>query len=124
VVTSGPILKHPAPVIEPGWLSPGAFACPLDFDSMWQGTAMAQIDKLATDDRAQLRHYRTVGYFADTPEPYADLGDLAVGRVRGREGDVERTMSLNLGLALEDVVTATLVYQRAVERGIGVALPR
>jgi ornithine cyclodeaminase/alanine dehydrogenase-like protein (mu-crystallin family) len=123
VVTSGPILKHPAPVIEAGWLAPGAFACPLDFDSMWQGAAFAQIDKLATDDRPQLEHYRTVGYFRETPEPYADLGDLAVGRAPGRERDDERTMSLNLGLALEDVATATLVYRRAVERGIGVELP-
>jgi ornithine cyclodeaminase/alanine dehydrogenase len=123
VVTSGPILKHPTPVIEPDWLSPGAFACPLDFDSMWQGAALAQIDKLATDDLRQLEHYRTVGYFGETPEPYADLGDLAVGRAPGRERDDERTMSLNLGLALEDVATATLVYRRAVERGIGVELP-
>ncbi len=29
VVTSGPILEDPAPVIEPGWLAEGAFACPV-----------------------------------------------------------------------------------------------
>src|SRR4030043_1786741 len=31
VVTSGPILKHPKPLIEPGWLAEGAFASPVDF---------------------------------------------------------------------------------------------
>jgi ornithine cyclodeaminase/alanine dehydrogenase len=123
VVTSGPILKHPTPAIEPGWLSPGAFACPVDFDSMWQGAALAQVDKLATDDRRQLNHYRGFGYFGDTPEPYADLGDLAVGRAPGRTEGNERTMSLNLGLALEDLATAALVYQQAVERDIGTELP-
>ena len=53
VVTSGPILRDPAPAIGPGWLAKGAFACPLDFDSYWQGDALAQADKLATDDISQ-----------------------------------------------------------------------
>jgi ornithine cyclodeaminase/alanine dehydrogenase len=123
VVTSGPILKDPTPGIPAGWLSAGAFACPLDFDSYWQGEALAEVDKLATDDRKQLDYYRTVGYFAQTPEPYADLGEIVAGRSPGRESDEERTLSINLGLALEDVATARLIYQRAREAGVGVPLP-
>jgi ornithine cyclodeaminase/alanine dehydrogenase len=80
VVTSGPILKHPAPAIEAGWLAPGAFASPVDFDSYWQGAALAQADRLATDDVAQMDYYRTLGYFGDTPAPHADLGDIVAGR--------------------------------------------
>src|SRR5512141_2108669 len=30
IVTSGPILKHPTPTIEPGWIQPGAFASAVD----------------------------------------------------------------------------------------------
>jgi hypothetical protein len=45
VVTSGPILKNPDPVIEAGWLNEGSFACPVDFDSYWQGDALRQADK-------------------------------------------------------------------------------
>jgi len=37
VVTSGPILKNPNPVIEAGWLAEGSFASPVDFDSYWKG---------------------------------------------------------------------------------------
>ena len=123
VVTSGPILKHPNPAIPASWLARGAFASPVDFDSYWQGEALREADKLATDDSEQMRYYRREGYFRDTPEPYADLGEIAAGKKPGRESDEERNISINLGLALEDVATAILVYRQAVERGIGTELP-
>jgi ornithine cyclodeaminase/alanine dehydrogenase len=122
VVTSGPILKHPEPAIPAGWLAPGAFAAALDFDSYWTPEAMAEVDLLATDDRVQLAYYRSTGYFARTPEPYADLGELVTGRKAGRTSPAQRTMSINLGLAIEDVATARIVYQRAVAAGVGVEL--
>ena len=81
------------------------------------------MDKLATDDQGQLGYYRSVGYFGDTPEPYADLGEIVTGAAPGRESPEERTMSLNLGLAIEDVATALLIYRKAVEMGVGVELP-
>jgi len=123
VVTSGPILKHPQPAIPPGWLSRGSFACPLDFDSYWQGEAFREADKLATDDIEQMNYYRQEGYFRQTPEPYADLGEIVAGRKPGRESDNERTISINLGLALEDMATAILIYREALDKGIGVELP-
>ena len=123
VVTSGPIFKNPEPAIEAGWLSRGAFACSLDFDSYWQGNAFREADKLATDDLAQMNYYRREGYFKKTPEPYADLGEIAAGKKPGRKSDDERTISINLGLALEDMATAILIYREAIERGIGLELP-
>lgn len=123
VVTSGPILKEPTPSIPEGWLSPGSFACPLDFDSYWTGAAFRQVDRLATDDQGQLSYYRSVGYFLDTPEPYADLGEIVSGRAPGRESSEERTMSLNLGLAIEDVASARIIYEKAIEEGLGTDLP-
>jgi len=123
VITSGPILKEPTPSIPAGWLEPGSFACPLDFDSYWTGAALGEADRLATDDRAQMDYYRTVGYFAHTPQPYADLGEIVTGRAPGREDPEERTVSVNLGLAIEDVATAQILYRRAVEMGVGLELP-
>ncbi|MEJ2218072.1 MAG: ornithine cyclodeaminase family protein [Gemmatimonadota bacterium] len=123
VVTSGPILKHPDPAIPDGWLAPGSFASLVDFDSYWQGAALREADRLATDDVAQMRYYRQVGYFRDTPEPYADLAELVAGAKPGRERDDERTMAINLGLALEDMVVAVQVFQRAAEAGFGQRLP-
>ena len=123
VITSGPILKHPSPAIEQGWLRPGAFASAVDFDSYWSPAALAEFDKVATDDHAQFQYYRRAGYFQQTPDPYADLGELATGQKKGREGDGERTIAINLGLALDDMAVAPEVYRRALDRGLGTWLP-
>ena len=123
VVTSGPILKEPTPPIEAGWLAEGSFASPVDFDSYWQGSALKQASKLATDDREQMQYYRKVGYFGDTPAPYADLGEIVAGLKPGREAADERAISINLGIALEDMAIGILIYRKAVESGIGSYLP-
>ncbi len=123
VVTSGPILKNPKPLIERGWLARGAFASPVDFDSYWKTEALREIDKLATDDLAQMHYYRHEGYFKETPKPYADLGEIAAGLKPRRESADERTMSINLGLALDDMATAIRIYQLAKTKGVGLKLP-
>jgi ornithine cyclodeaminase/alanine dehydrogenase len=123
VVTSGPILMHPTPTIEPDWLKPGAFASAVDFDSYWQPAALAQVDKLSTDDHDQFQYYRSVGYFQGTPNPYADLGEIAAGSKPGRERPDERTLAMNLGLALDDMAVAPEIYRRAVEKHLGTWLP-
>ena len=123
VVTSGPILKNPTPAIEAGWLAEGAFASLVDFDSYWQGQAMKAMDKIATDDLSQMRYYRHEGYFKETPEAYADLGEIIAGMKPGRENVSERIAAVNLGLALDDMATAIRIYKRAKEMGVGRELP-
>ena len=123
VVTSGPILKHPQPTIERDWLKPGAFASAVDFDSYWTPEALSQMDKVATDDHAQFQYYVSVGYFAHTPHPNADLGELVTGLKPGREGKNERIIAMNLGLALDDMAVAPEIYRRAKTQGLGVWLP-
>ena len=124
VVTSGPILRHPTPTVRADWLRPGTFVCPLDFDSYLTPEAFARADKLATDDTRQMAHYRTVGYFGRVPEPYADLGEIVTGVKPGRESAEEITISVNLGLALEDVALGRVVLQRAQSQDVGVQLER
>ncbi len=123
VVTAGPILKQPHATIQAGWLEAGAFASPVDFDSYWHPDALVQADKFCTDDTPQLRYYQEVGYFQRIPPVHADLGELAAGKRPGRERDDERIICCNLGLAIDDMATAILIYQRAVEQGIGTWLP-
>jgi len=123
VVTSGPILREPDPPIAADWLSPGVFASAVDFDSYFQGSALAAVDRLVTDDRAQLEHYRAAGYFRHTPPVDSDLGEVVAGLAPGRVRDDERIVCIPLGLALEDVATAVRVLRRAVELGLGTELP-
>jgi ornithine cyclodeaminase/alanine dehydrogenase len=119
VVTAGPILKKPHATIQAGWMEEGAFASLVDFDSYWHPDAMKESDKFCTDDIPQLRHYQEIGYFQDIPPIHADLGELVVGNKPGRETPEERTMTCNLGLALDDMAVAPLVYQTAIDKGIG-----
>jgi ornithine cyclodeaminase/alanine dehydrogenase len=123
VVTSGPILKHPMPTIEKDWLKSGAYGSAVDFDSYWSGPALAQMDRISTDDHAQFQYYKSVGYFGQTPDPYADLGELVAGSKPGRQDEKERTLAINLGLAMDDMAVAPEIYRRAKEMGLGTWLP-
>lgn len=123
VVTAGPILRQPHATIQAGWLEAGAFASLVDFDSYWARAALAEADKFCTDDLPQLEHYRHAGYFQEIPPVHASLGELVTGQKPGRQLPTERTMAANLGLALDDMATASIVYRRAVERQIGRWLP-
>jgi len=123
VVTSGPILKKPHATIQSGWMDAGAFASLVDFDAYWHPDAMAESDKFCTDDTQQLLHYQQNGYFQNIPALHADLGELVVGQKAGRETASERTMTANLGLALDDMAVAPHIFQKAVEKGLGTWLP-
>jgi len=123
IVTAGPILKHPHPVIGASWFKDGGFACALDFDSYWKPEAMHSMNKFCTDDHNQLAYYKKVGYFSNIPQAYADIGEIVSGRKPGRENPKERIMSMNLGLAIEDMATAILIYEKAKKTGAGTRLP-
>jgi len=123
VVTAGPILKIPHATIQAGWLDKGAFAALVDYDSYWHREALKEADKFCTDDMAQLEYYKTIGYFQHIPPVHAELGELVTGRKPGRQNLGERTIACNLGLALDDMATAPLVFKLAEERGIGIRLP-
>jgi ornithine cyclodeaminase/alanine dehydrogenase-like protein (mu-crystallin family) len=70
-----------------------------------------------------LWYYKRTGYFNHVPKVYAELGDIVAGQKVGRKNANERIMSMNLGLAIEDIATAKLVFERATQAGVGVRLP-
>lgn len=119
IITAGPILKNPDPIIAEDWLREGVFACPLDFDSYWKPGAIHSMRKFCTDDTDQLLYYKSLGYFKDIPSVYADLDQIVLGRKPGRENNQENIMSMNLGLAIEDMSVAVRVLERAKKKGIG-----
>ena len=119
IVTAGPILKDPHPVIEDDWVKPRFFASPVDFDSYWKKSAFENCDKFVTDDKDQCLYYKSLGYFQHIPEIYADLGEIAAGLKPGRENSQEKIICANLGLAMDDMATAIKIYNKAVEKNIG-----
>ena len=123
VLTAGAIAQLADPPIASGWLSPGAFACSVDYASPWSAGALGELDLVCTDDRAQREAARRSGPVSRIPPVHADLAELATGRKPGRTTEEQRTLACNLGLALADVVAAVLVYRRAREAGLGTRLP-
>jgi ornithine cyclodeaminase/alanine dehydrogenase-like protein (mu-crystallin family) len=121
VVSAGPILGEPRPVIRREWLKDGVLGLPIDFDSMWGGVDL-DVGTYFVDDLAQYRHYQEQGYFRAAPEPRGDLGDLISGRVPGRQSPAQRIVSMNLGVAICDMATAALIYERAVQEQVGTVL--
>ena len=123
VVTAGPILKKPHATIQAGWMDKGAFASLVDFDSYWHADAMMEAALFCTDDTPQLMHYKELGYFQNIPSVHADLGELVTGKKQGRQRPDEKTMAANLGLAIDDMAVAPLVFERARQKKIGTWLP-
>jgi len=123
IVTAGPLLKEPNPVIEADWTKPGATALPLDFDSYWKSSAIASMDKFYTDDVEQLKYYIKEGWIRPIERIDGSLDEVIVGKKPGRERKDERIMCMNLGLAIEDVATGKLIYELALKKGVGRKLP-
>jgi ornithine cyclodeaminase/alanine dehydrogenase-like protein (mu-crystallin family) len=123
IVTAGPISKHPTPVIEREWLRDGAFLAPLDLDSYVKPEVFTAATKYFTDDLEQHQYFKKVGYFANLREPDGDLGELLCGKISGRAQENELIVVMNVGLAIEDIATAMVVYQQAKAKGLGVSLP-
>lgn len=125
VVTAIPIVAKPKPPLEAGMLKAGGLGVALDYDSAWSTAAMKECNKFCSDDISQLLSTRQHGvYFSGIPKRiYADLGELAADLKKGRTSDHEKIFAMNMGIAVDDMVIAKVLYERAVETGAGVRLP-
>jgi ornithine cyclodeaminase/alanine dehydrogenase-like protein (mu-crystallin family) len=50
---------------------------------------------------------------------HAEIGEVLGGAKAGRSSATEITLYKSVGIAIQDVATANLVYRKARERGIG-----
>ena len=53
---------------------------------------------------------------------YAELAEIVSGQKPGRITDDEITLFKSMGLSLEDISTAKLVFDKAIEKGLGLNL--
>jgi ornithine cyclodeaminase/alanine dehydrogenase len=124
VISGGPIMNPPKPVIEPDWLVDGVLGVSIDYDSYWTPAAMNTMDLIVTDDRGQIEHLKEYGLFLGVPRLDGELSDHAVGRLAGRKSPKDRILCFNLGIAIEDLVTAIDIYRRAIAKSVGTKLKR
>ena len=119
IVTAGPFLMDPKPVIAYDWIKAGALVCPLDLDSYIKPDVFIKSDFLCTDDLNQFKHFKANGLFQSCPENIAEFCDVVTGRLAGRKNDSQVLIAVNIGLALEDMAVAPMIYQKAIEKNIG-----
>lgn len=114
-----------APVIDPLWIRPGTHVTSVGYAPP-QGelpAALARDHKLYVEDSAA---------FAAPPVGCGELqgleansgirlGDALLGRAPLRENDEEITVYKAMGIAMEDLVAAELVYRRALAEGNSLA---
>jgi ornithine cyclodeaminase/alanine dehydrogenase len=118
VVSAGPIVENPDPPIGPDWLGERWLALPIDFDFYFRAETISAADLFLADDVGQFEYYRSLGHFQGWREPAGTVGEGL-----GTEASPARVVCCNLGIGALDAAFASLVLERARERGVGAELP-
>jgi ornithine cyclodeaminase/alanine dehydrogenase-like protein (mu-crystallin family) len=125
------VTSSPTPVLDDAWVAPGAHVISVGACRPTQremDPALVARGRLVVDSRAAaLVESGDVvlgmreGRFGES-HVTGELGDVVAGRLPGRQSASEVTIFKSLGMAVEDVVAADLVYRRALETGAGTEL--
>jgi ornithine cyclodeaminase/alanine dehydrogenase-like protein (mu-crystallin family) len=124
VVSSAPRAADLVKVLDPSWLSPGAFVTGVDLARAWQTQDLRQLELLATDNHIQSREAAATGIISWKGEYDAELSELVSGSHPGRTTPAQRAFFIHPGLGLGDVAIGVLALERAQAKGIGTILAR
>ncbi|MEQ8423745.1 MAG: ornithine cyclodeaminase family protein, partial [Cyclobacteriaceae bacterium] len=118
VVTCTPSKK---PVLQPEWISQGTFIAAVGSDNEDKQeleTSFFRNSKIVTDLTVQaakigeLHHAIEEGVIG-VEHVYAELGEIICGKKNGRESNDEIIIFDSTGMALQDVATSVIVYEKA-----------
>jgi ornithine cyclodeaminase/alanine dehydrogenase-like protein (mu-crystallin family) len=106
-----------APILKGEWLSPGAHINAvgatrpnwreLDDEVLVRAKLFVESREAAGKESGDVIAARSV---------FAELGEVIAGSKSGRESDDEITLYKSVGVAVEDIAAADLVYRRAAAR--------
>jgi ornithine cyclodeaminase/alanine dehydrogenase-like protein (mu-crystallin family) len=90
--------------------------------------AIAKCSIIAVDNREQAQQesgelIHAVAQGAIGWNDVGELGEIVSGKKSGRGSDESITLFKSLGVAMEDVALASRIYERAVERKLGMEIP-
>jgi ornithine cyclodeaminase len=117
-----------SPVVRAEWLKPGVHITALGSDGPEKQELDVEVlrvaDKIFCDSRSQcarlgeVHHGLKAGVIAESAIS-GEIGDLILGRKRGRENDRQITVADLTGLGVQDAAAASLVYAKSLRRGVG-----
>lgn len=116
------------PVLDGRWLAEGSLLCAMG--SNWLGRAEIDVEAVRRADRIVCDSVeccrREAGDFTTAIElgvfdwsRAVELADVVAGRAMGQRNPAAVILFKSVGMALEDVAVATLVYERAKAQGLG-----
>jgi ornithine cyclodeaminase len=116
------------PVLLGEWISPGAhinavgssvpFARELDTAAVVRSRLFVDRRESALNEAGDFLIPKREGALSDD-HILGEIGELLTGRVPGRESAREVTLFKSLGIAVEDVAAALLIYEKAKKSGNG-----
>ncbi|MEX2648878.1 MAG: ornithine cyclodeaminase family protein [Alphaproteobacteria bacterium] len=123
-------LSRPEPLFRTAWVKKGALVVPYGTKSALELTLTDVMDKIVVDDWGQarsgalgsLRAHVDSGRLSEA-NLHAELADIVVGRLPGRERDDETILFWHRGLSLSDIALADAMLAKARRMGIGHTLP-
>ncbi|MBA2691774.1 MAG: ornithine cyclodeaminase family protein [Rubrobacter sp.] len=116
------------PVLFGEWLKPGAHVNVAGSNSLLKTEIDREVIKRANfvcvDSKEELGLeagdlFQSLESGSLLPETVYELGSVIAGHHPGRTSDDDITVFASQGLALEDMAAARIVYDRAVEKGVG-----
>lgn len=113
------------PVIQKEWVRPGTHINAIGADAPGKQELDPELVResvVVVDDREQAFHSGEVNVpirdqIISEEEVRGTLGDVLTGRIPGRQSDDQITIFDSTGLAIQDLVCASLVYETCRERG-------
>ena len=120
------------PVLEGDWLAPGTHVNAAGGNHWMRRevdeAAVLRSEVIAVDDLDQAKIECGDLIWPESRGEFrwdmvCELQDVIAGRVSGRPNDQAVTLFESMGVALEDIAAAQLVYRKAREQGIGQELP-
>lgn len=117
----------PTPIIVVDWLRPGLHLTTVGVSTAGKQEVATEVfkrGKLVVDEVDQTSKIGGINVpfskgLLRGEDIYAEIGEIILGKKPGRTSDEEVTVFVSSGLAIQDVATAKLVYEKALQRGIG-----
>lgn len=119
-----------SPIVRDEWIGEGVHINAIGADAPGKeelDPAILRRARIVVDDVEQASHSGEINVplskgYIDLRDIYAELGEVVAGLKPGRLDDREVTVFDSTGLAIQDVATATVLYKRALEKGLGVRM--
>ncbi len=116
------------PILKGEWITDGAhvnavgFSSPasreLDSDAVARSSMFVDKRESAFNEAGEFRIAREEGKIDDS-HIKGEIGDVLIGKIRGRTGRREITLFRSLGIATEDITSAYAIYQNALSKNLG-----